>query len=139
MTDTLHIGPTLQQDLVVSILKWRLYKIVFNADIIKMYKQIQLNPSHRPYQRIFFRKSVNELIQDYELQTVTFGVNGTHYLAIATLHKIEKHIQGTASTNTRDVVNADDAVAGEIAQERLKLDINFRGGKNQELAKFELL
>ena len=43
LTDTLHIGLTLHQNLVVSILRWRFYKVVFNADITKIYRQIQLN------------------------------------------------------------------------------------------------
>ncbi|XP_037826545.1 uncharacterized protein LOC119614493 [Lucilia sericata] len=115
LNDTLHTGPTLQQDLVVLILKWRFYKIVYNADITKMYRQIMLNPTHTPFQRILFRKSVNEPIQDYELQTVTFGVNCAPYLAIRTLHKLADDIQNThpiASQILRNNMYVDDVLAG---------------------------
>ena len=30
---------------------WRFYEIIFNADITKTYRQIQLNPTHTLYQR----------------------------------------------------------------------------------------
>ncbi|XP_037815968.1 uncharacterized protein LOC119606507 [Lucilia sericata] len=115
LNDTLHTGPTLQQDLVVLILKWCFYKIVYNADITKMYRQIMLNPTHTPFQRILFRKSVNEPIQDYELQTVTFGVNCAPYLAIRTLHKLADDIQNThpiASQILRNNMYVDDVLAG---------------------------
>lgn len=55
LNDTLYPGPVLQSDLTLQMLKWRFFKIVFNADITKRYRQIQVNPSHTPYQRILFR------------------------------------------------------------------------------------
>ena len=94
-------------------MRWRFYKIVFNADITKIYRQIQLNPTHTPYQGILFCKSVNELIEDYELQTVTFGVNGATYLAVITVLRLAKDIQDThpiASRNSGDVVNTDNVL-----------------------------
>lgn len=123
LNDALHIGPTLQQDVIVLILKWRFYKIAFNADITKMYRQIMLNSTHTPFQRILFRKNVNEPIQDYELQTVTFGVNCAPYLAIRTLHELAKDIQDThpiASQLLRNNMYVDDVLAGGHTVEEAK-------------------
>lgn len=39
INDILHVGPTLQADLVLLILRWRLFRIVFNCDITHMYRQ----------------------------------------------------------------------------------------------------
>ncbi|XP_041451899.1 uncharacterized protein LOC121405318 [Drosophila obscura] len=72
--DTLHSGPVLQSDLTMQILKWRVFRYVFNADISKMYRQIQLSSQHTPYQRILFRDRKGDVC-DYELATVTFGVH----------------------------------------------------------------
>ena len=79
-----------------------------------------------PTHHILFRKSFNVPIQDYELQTLKFGLNCA---PIETLHKTAKDIHNThpnASTNLRDVVNTADVLAGMhtarevvIAQERL--------------------
>ncbi|XP_073838563.1 uncharacterized protein [Musca autumnalis] len=85
LNDILHVGPTLQLDLVLLILRWRLFKFVFNCDITQMYRQIRVDPAHTPLQRIVFRDSPQKPVQDFELQTVTFGVNCAPYLAIRTL------------------------------------------------------
>ncbi|XP_062121532.1 uncharacterized protein LOC133835556 [Drosophila sulfurigaster albostrigata] len=74
LNDILHSGPILQSDLTLQILRWRYYRYVFNADITKMYRQILMDSKHTPFQRILFRTSDGE-IRDFELNTVTFGVN----------------------------------------------------------------
>lgn len=53
--DTLHVGATLQNNLWSLILQWRKHKIVFAADIIKMYRQIKVAKEHQDYQRILWR------------------------------------------------------------------------------------
>lgn len=85
LNDVLHVGPTLQADLMMLILNWRLYKFVFNGDIEKMYRQILVYNEDSQFQRILFRKNPNGPIEDYALNTVTFGVNCAPYLAIRTL------------------------------------------------------
>ncbi|XP_037824297.1 uncharacterized protein LOC119612553 [Lucilia sericata] len=85
LNDVLHVGPTLQADLMTVILNWRLYKYVFNGDIEKMYRQILVHESDRSYQKILFRKNISSPIEDFELTTVTFGIACAPYLAIRTL------------------------------------------------------
>ncbi|XP_073819973.1 uncharacterized protein [Musca autumnalis] len=85
LNDLLYVGPVLQKDIISIILNWRLYKYVFNADILKMYRQIQINPDHASFQRIIYRSSPDEDIKDYQLKTVTFGLNCAPYLALRTL------------------------------------------------------
>ncbi|XP_046803757.1 uncharacterized protein LOC124419190 [Lucilia cuprina] len=85
LNDVLHVGPTLQADLMTIILNWRLYKYVFNGDIEKMYRQILVHESDRSYQKILFRKNISSPIEDFELTTVTFGIACAPYLAIRTL------------------------------------------------------
>ena len=85
LNDVLYPGPVLQQDLTILITRLRLFKHVFNADIEKMYRQILVNPSYTPFQRILFRNSPDKVPQDYELKTLTFGVNSASYLALRTL------------------------------------------------------
>ncbi|XP_075158049.1 uncharacterized protein LOC142231320 [Haematobia irritans] len=65
LNDILYVGPTLQLELVHLILR--------------------VNSAHTSLQRIVFRDSPQKDVQDYELQTVTFGVNCAPYLAIRTL------------------------------------------------------
>ncbi|KAI8126642.1 hypothetical protein CVS40_3420 [Lucilia cuprina] len=82
-------------------------RVVFNASS-------KTSNSNTHFQRILFRKSVNEPIQD-ELQTVTFGVNCAPYLAIRTLHKLADDIQNThpiASQILRNNMYVNDVLAG---------------------------
>ncbi|XP_059223375.1 uncharacterized protein LOC131997094 [Stomoxys calcitrans] len=115
LNDVLHTGPVLQQDLVVLILNWRLFRYVFNGDITKMYRQILVNPEHRAFQRIIFRQDPNGKVQDYELSTVTFGVNCAPFLAIRTLLQLADDVRGTyplAYEILRNSMYVDDALVG---------------------------
>ncbi|XP_075150882.1 uncharacterized protein LOC142224991 [Haematobia irritans] len=115
LNDFLFVGPVLQNDILTLILNWRLYKFVFNADITQMYRQILVNPNHTPYQRILFRTSQDEEVRDFELQTVTFGVNCAPYLAIRTLLKLaedEEHNFPMGAKILRQNMYVDDALVG---------------------------
>ncbi|XP_073814303.1 uncharacterized protein [Musca autumnalis] len=116
LNDILHTGPVLQNDLTTLILKWRLFRFVFNADIQKMYRQILVHSDHTPFQRIVFRNHSGEIIQDFELQTVTFGVNCAPYLAIRTLLQLADDVQSShpkASSIIRNDMYVDDVLSGE--------------------------
>ena len=115
LNDILHIGPTLQMDLTLLVLRWRLFQYVFNADIEKMYRQILIEPSQTSFQRILFRESKDLKLRDYELKTVTFGVNCAPYLAIRTLHQLANDVKEKfphASTILKNFMYVDDALAG---------------------------
>jgi hypothetical protein len=49
LNDVLHAGPVRQSDLTLLILKWRFFKIVFNGDIEKMYRQITVDEKHQVF------------------------------------------------------------------------------------------
>lgn len=115
LNDILYPGPVLQQDLVCQTLKWRFFKYVYNADITKMYRQILIDPSQIQYQRILFRRSPKDPIEDFELLTVTFGVNCAPFLAIRTLLQLAddiKHSHPIAANVLKDNMYVDDVLAG---------------------------
>ncbi|XP_037816164.1 uncharacterized protein LOC119606677 [Lucilia sericata] len=93
LNDVLYTGPTLQSELITVILNWRIYKYVFSGDIQKMYRQIWVHPDDRSLQRIIYQKNLNSPIRDYQLKTVTFGVNCAPFLAIRTLHQLAEDSQ----------------------------------------------
>jgi len=115
LNDVLYTGPVLQADLVVMLLNWRFYRYVFNGDIEKMYRQILVDPADRKFQRILFRNGPGEPIQDYELKTVTFGVNCAPYLAIRTLLQLATDSEGhspIAASILRHETYVDDVLSG---------------------------
>ncbi|XP_046801174.1 uncharacterized protein LOC124418555 [Lucilia cuprina] len=115
LNDVLYPGPVLQQDLTVLITRWRLFKYAFNVDIEKMYRQILVNPQHILFQRILFRSSPEEEPQDFELQTVTFGVNCAPYLALRTLIELVESCNNDypeISIILKENMYVDDVLAG---------------------------
>lgn len=84
----LHAGPKLQRDVIDVLLLFRVPRYAFTADISKMYRQIWVIPEHRPYQHILWRASTHDELKEYELNTVTYGINCAPFLAIRVLRHI---------------------------------------------------
>jgi hypothetical protein len=95
LNDILHVGPTVQPDLYSTVLRFRTHQICFTADIAKMYRQILIHPQDRDLQRILWRYSPNDPIQEYQLNTVTYGTSAAPFLATRCLNKLaeDNHIE----------------------------------------------
>lgn len=81
LNDGLLVGPTIQQDLISILLRFRIFKYVLVADMVKMYKQILIDTSQTSLQRILWRENVEAEVRTYELTTVTYGRAPASYLA----------------------------------------------------------
>ena len=88
LNGNLMVGATIQQDLFHILVRARRHKIMFCADIEKMYRQVWVHPDDRDFQRILWRSSPQEPIQEFRLKTVTFGTASAPFQAIRTLHKL---------------------------------------------------
>ncbi|XP_043494694.1 uncharacterized protein LOC122519361 [Polistes fuscatus] len=78
-------GPPLQSDLSLILLNWRRYRVAFTADIVKMFRQIRVEPEHQDYQRIIWSPDAASEPVEFRLNTVTYGTACVPYLAIRTL------------------------------------------------------
>ncbi|XP_044014016.1 uncharacterized protein LOC122856411 [Aphidius gifuensis] len=87
LNELLHVGPTIQTDIFSLLLRFRLHQYVLTGDIEKMYRQFLIRPQDRKYQRILWRNA-SGIIKTYELNTVTFGLAPSPFLAIRCLHKL---------------------------------------------------
>ena len=73
------VGPVIQ-DRVFSILtRFRTFPIVITSDIAKMYRQVLINPAQRDLQRILWRTHESDPIQEFTLNTVTYGTASASY------------------------------------------------------------
>ncbi|XP_075150331.1 uncharacterized protein LOC142224446 [Haematobia irritans] len=123
LNDVLLTGPTLQTDLISTVLNWRKYKYVFSGDIQKMYRQILVHPNDRPYQRILYQRSSDSAVKDYQLRTVTFGVNCAPFLAIRTLLQLASDCETQfpkVSNTLRKETYVDDILSGGFSLEETK-------------------
>ncbi|XP_040164709.1 uncharacterized protein LOC120901069 [Anopheles arabiensis] len=85
LNEALCVGPVVQDDLLDIILRFRTYKVAVVGDIAKMYRQVLLHPNDRKFVRICFRFSPHSPIEYFELNTVTYGLAPSSFLATRTL------------------------------------------------------
>lgn len=139
LNDNLMIGPTMQNDMSTTMMRWRKHRIAFTADIEKMYRQILVDREHTKLQRIIWRDSPREKLREYELLTVTYGTACAPYLAVRTLQQLAHDEQHNSPEACRIILNdfyVDDLASGADNVEearRLQHEIKetlMRGGFN---------
>ncbi|XP_049294208.1 uncharacterized protein LOC125769517 [Anopheles funestus] len=137
LNEALCVGPAVQDDLLDIILRFRTYKVAVVGDIAKMYRQILLHPDDRKYARICFRFDAHSPIQYYELNTVTYGLSPSSFLATRTLQQLAND-EGTtypvAASALKSNFYVDDFIGGADSIEsarRLRVELDellSRGG-----------
>lgn len=113
LNDLLMVGPTIQEKLFFHLIRFRTYNYVITADIEKMYRQILMHEDDRRFQLILWRE--NKEIKTYQLNTLTFGVSSSPFLAIRTLHKLaddEGHLYPKAAKVIKQHMYVDDLLSG---------------------------
>lgn len=120
LNDTLLTGPKLQNDIVTLLLNFRMHAYVFTADIKQMYRQILITPEHRDYQRILWRFSPQEPIQDFRLKTITYGLSSSPFGALRTLQQLAKDENANYPIASKILISdsfMDDIVSGSQSLE----------------------
>lgn len=79
--DIQMVGPTVQDDLLSILLRFRQHKYIISGDIEKMYRAILVVPTQRSLQQIVFRSDPKLPLKTYRLNTVTYGTASAPYLA----------------------------------------------------------
>lgn len=95
LNDVLKTGPCIQQPLFSILLRFRSYKIVFTADVSKMYRCILVDQADRDYQRIVWRPEASQKLNHFQLNTVTYGTSPASFLATRCLKQLSLDIEHT--------------------------------------------
>nr|CAI5834359.1 unnamed protein product [Callosobruchus analis] len=88
------VGPTIQEDLVSILIRFRRHNFVVSADIAKMYRCVLVAEEDRALQRILWRFNNDEHLNAYELNTVTYGMAAASFLAIRCIFQLADENQG---------------------------------------------
>ena len=88
--DIQYTGPKVQRDITEILLAWRMFPFVFSTDVTKMYRQILIHEDQRNLQRILWRTDPTKPINEYQLNTVTYGTRSAPYLATRTMIKMSQ-------------------------------------------------
>ena len=127
LNQSLLVGPTLHPNLSTILMKFRTYRIAVSADISKMYREVKLAETDRDLHRFLSPKDV---IQDYRMTRVTFGVSASPYLAVRTLQQTAADHgkdHPTASNHILKSFYVDDLLAGaQMVEEALELYSSLR-------------
>lgn len=86
--DVQMVGPTVQDDLLSILLRFRQHQFVLSADVAKMYRCIFVHPSDRYLQQILWRDNVSDPVKVYKLNTVTYGTASAPFLATRCLKQV---------------------------------------------------
>ena len=88
LNSILATGPVVQQDLFTIVLRFRTHAYVLAGDIPKMYRQVRINPRDYSLQRILWYDDKMSKVIPYNLQTVTYGLVSSSFLATRCLVEI---------------------------------------------------
>lgn len=144
LNDILLVGPTIQDDLCLQVLRFRMYRFVLTGDIVKMYRMFLIHESHRPFQYILWRPNENQPINVYQLNTITYGMSASPFLAIRSLQFLAAKFEFSHKIGASVIRNhfyVDDMLTGASTIEELNkikeevLYILSKGGL--EMAKFQ--
>lgn len=115
LNDILHSGPKLQPDLLVTLLRFRLFKYVATADIQKMYRQVCMDPRDTNFQLILWRSDPRSDLKVLRLKTVTYGTAPGAYLSVKTLYRLAQDEEASFPVGAqllRRCFYVDDAMLG---------------------------
>ncbi|XP_050296650.1 uncharacterized protein LOC126736367 [Anthonomus grandis grandis] len=93
LNDVLKVGATVQPDLCSILLKFRHHDYALTGDLTKMYRQINVHPEHRNLQRILWREDPSLPVKEFCLNTVTYGLASSSFLATRCLKQISDDIR----------------------------------------------
>ncbi|XP_015596422.1 uncharacterized protein LOC107268298 [Cephus cinctus] len=81
LNDSMFVGFVLQEDLFSILLRFRSFEYALTADIAKRYRQILVDETQVPLQRIVWRDQITDDIKTYELLTLTYETAPASFLA----------------------------------------------------------
>lgn len=83
-------GPRLQDDLEIQIIRFRMRKIGIGADVAKMFRMVAVHPSYWDMQKIYWRKTPDEPIQEYQITRVPYGCTYAAYVSVKAMQQCAK-------------------------------------------------
>lgn len=85
LNQCLHVGPKLHKEISDILTNFRRHQVVLMTDIRMMFRQTVIHPDDRRYQLILWRESPRDPVVVYELNTNTYGLASSPFVAIRSL------------------------------------------------------
>lgn len=68
-------------------MKFRSFEIALTADIVKMFRQVEVHDNHEKYQKFLWRYTPDEPVGVYQLNRVAYGQAAAPYLAVKAMQQ----------------------------------------------------
>ncbi|XP_049868256.1 uncharacterized protein LOC126368368 isoform X1 [Pectinophora gossypiella] len=88
LNDIMLNGPVVQNELFDTLLLFRLNKYFFACDIRRMFRNVLIEKSQRSLQNILWRDDPHESIKCLQLNTITYGLKNSSFLATRCLNEL---------------------------------------------------
>lgn len=144
LNDVQMLGEKLQPDLHETVMRLRKFRYVVCGDIKRMFNQVRIDESQWDCQRIFWRENENELLREYWLTVVTFGLTASAYLAVRCVLQAAREASDSSPEAAKIIERdfyMDDCVTGAETEDRaieLANEIgNVLNGAGFKLAKWK--
>lgn len=121
------VGPVVQSTLFSVLCRFRLHVIAFTADVRQMYRQFLVKEEDRDSQRILWREDPSLPVQEFWLNTVTYGTAPAAYLATRCLLQLAKEEETrfpVAANIIKSDTYVDDLMSGKDSIPDAKQAIN---------------
>lgn len=116
-------GPKLQLDIHFHLMRFRRFKYAVVSDVVKMFRQVGIDPSQWDLQRIFWREAPNQPLKEYQITVVIYGLTSSLHAAVRTMIQCAKQYEAQyphAAEIIQKCFYVDDASFGEETEARLK-------------------
>ncbi len=81
LNNQLLVGPTVHSSLVEVLLRFRFHRIALSTDVSRMFRAVLLPASERDLHRFVWRRQPSDVLRDYRMARVTFGVASSSFAA----------------------------------------------------------
>lgn len=120
LNQCLHAGPKLHRHVTDILTNFRRHQVVFVADIRMMFRQTIVHPDDRCYQLILWRENPEDPVAEYELNTNTYGLRSSPFVAIRSLLELAERETlrfPRASALLKEDLYVDDICTGASTEE----------------------
>lgn len=124
LNQCLHTGPKLQRDISQILLNFRRHAVVFVTDIKMMFRMSWVHPDDRRFQLILWRESPSDPLLTYELNTTTYGLRSSPFIAIRVLVELAERERATypkAAAVLETDIYVDDCLTGASSLEEARV------------------
>lgn len=118
------IGPKLQPDIQVQLMRFRKPKFAVTTDVVKMYRQVEVDAEQWDLMRIFWRESPDQPLKEYQITVLIYGLANSGFSAVrAMLQCADDHEKDypEAAEIIRKCFYVDDGLFGEDTIAALKM------------------